>query len=282
MLKPASVDAGRPTGYRSFMDRELSELASFAEELGQRARAETLARFRQSGRVEDKAPGGMFDPVTEADRAAEQKMRSLINERFPNHGIMGEEWPDQPGSSNYAWSLDPIDGTRSFIAGLPTWTTLVALLDDGVPVMGYVDAPVLDETYVGFAGQAIMSCRGERAAIRVSRCTSLVEAGVSTTDPGLFDAAAAEAFDRLRSRARTVRYGHDGYAYARLAGGTLDLVVESGLKPYDYNALIPLVSGGGGIIGDWRGGQEYVGGRIIAAATQELFDQALGYFEALA
>jgi len=282
VLKPASVDAGPPTGYRSFMDRELAELASFAEELGQRARAETLARFRQGGRVEDKAPGGMFDPVTEADRAAEQEMRSLINERFPSHGIMGEEWPDQPGSSNYAWSLDPIDGTRSFISGLPTWTTLVALLKDGVPVLGYVDAPALDETYVGFAGQAIMSCKGERTTIRTSGCTSLAKARLSTTDPALFDATAAEAFERLRSSAQTVRYGHDGYAYARLAGGSIDLVVESGLKPYDYNALIPLVTAAGGVIADWRGVQEYAGGKIIAAATQELYDEALGYFEALA
>jgi myo-inositol-1(or 4)-monophosphatase len=264
------------------MDPELAELASFAEELGQRARAETLVRFRRGGQVADKATGGLFDPVTEADRAAERAMRQLINERFPTHGISGEEWPDQPGSSNYSWSLDPIDGTRSFICGLPTWTTLIALLDAGVPAVGYVDAPALDEAYVGFEGYAVMVQRGERTRIQASGCRSLAEARVSTTDPALFDAEAGKAFERLRHKARTVRYGHDGYAYARLAAGTLDLVVEAGLRPYDYNALIPLVRAAGGVAGDWRGGQEYAGGKIIAAATQELFDEALGYFEALA
>lgn len=264
------------------MDPELAELTSFAEELAQRARTETLARFRQGGQVEDKSSGGLFDPVTEADRAAEQAMRQLIGERYPAHGITGEEWPDKSGSSDLAWSLDPIDGTRSFICGLPTWTTLVALLDAGVPIVGSVDAPALDETYVGVAGDAVLIRDGERTAIRTSDCTSLAEARVSTTDPALFDVAAAEAFDRLRANARTVRYGHDGYAYARLAGGGLDLIVESGLKPYDYNALIPLVTAAGGKIGDWRGSQEYAGGKVIAAATQELFEEALGYFEALA
>lgn len=263
-------------------DPMLAELASFALELGRQARAQTIARFRQCNKVEDKATDGIFDPVTEADRAAERAMRELISERFPSHGITGEEWPDQPGSVDLVWSLDPIDGTRSFICGLPTWTTLVAFLKGGTPLLGLVDAPCLDEIYIGFDGQAWMSRNDEPTQIRSSGCTRLSDARLSTTDPALFEPFALEAFDRLRRKARTVRYGHDAYAYATLAAGTLDLVVECGLKPHDYNPLIPLVTAAGGKIGDWRGGQDYAGGKVIAASTCELFDEAASYFEALA
>lgn len=260
----------------------LAALASFALELGRQARTETLARFRQVNIVDDKATDGIFDPVTEADRAAERAMRQLVLERFPTNGIIGEEWPDHAGSSDYVWSLDPIDGTRSFICGLPTWTTLVALLEAGAPVLGLVDAPCLDEIYIGFERQAWMCRNGEPTRLTTSGCTRLSDARLSTTDPALFEPNAVAAFDRLRRQVRTVRYGHDAYAYATLAAGGLDLVVESGLKPHDYNALIPLVSAAGGAIGDWRGAQEYAGGNIIAASTRELFDQALDYFEVLA
>lgn len=269
------------------MDREqqseeptLAALTSFALELGQRARKETLTRFRQSSTVDDKSAGGAFDPVTDADRAAEQSMRQTIAERFPTHGISGEEWPDHVGSSGFLWSLDPIDGTRSFICGLPTWTTLIALIDDGAPILGLVDVPCLDETYVGTRGEAWVIHQGQRSPLRTSGCTRLDEARLSTTDPDMFGGSAADAFQLLRSATRTVRYGHDAYAYARLAAGTIDLVVESGLKPYDYNALVPLVRGAGGTIADWQGTQEYGGGNIIAAATAELFEQARAYFAA--
>lgn len=261
---------------------EIADFASFADQLAQTARRVTLAHFGQDNAVENKSSDGTFDPVTAADRAAEQAMRELIRRRFPTHGITGEEWPDYAGTSDYVWSLDPIDGTRSFICGLPTWTTLVALLEAGTPIFGLVDAPCLDETYVGFERQAWMTRNGERTPIRASGCTRLSEARLSTTDPALFEPGAAEAFDQLRRQVRTVRYGHDAYAYARLAAGSLDLVVESGLQPHDYNALIPLVSAAGGSVGDWRGGQEYEGGKIIAASTPELFTQALDYFEAVA
>ncbi len=258
----------------------MKDLAAFAEELARAARAESLHRWVLGCAAENKASSG-FDPVTEADRAAEHAMRRLISERFADHGITGEEWPDQPGTSDRVWSLDPIDGTRSFICGLPTWTTLIALLESGAPVLGLVDAPCLDETYVGFEGQAFMRRGTEQTSIHASGCIRLADARLSTTDPALFEAGAVEAFNALRSQVRVVRYGHDAYAYARLAAGSLDLVVESGLKPHDYNALIPLVSGAGGMIGDWRGRQDFEGGRIIAASTGELFKEVLAYFDAL-
>jgi myo-inositol-1(or 4)-monophosphatase len=251
------------------------ELAGFAEELARAARAETMARWRGTCAIEDKGSGA-YDPVTEADRAAERVMRQLIAERYPGHGITGEECADVPGAGDFVWSLDPIDGTRSFICGLPTWTTLIGFLEAGLPVLGLVDAPCLDETYLGFDGRAFMRRNGEDTEIRTSGCTRLSDARLSTTDPGLFEPAAAQAFDRLRALTPIVRYGHDGSAYARLAAGTIDLVIESGLRPHDYNALIPMITAAGGAIGDWRGGQDFAAGQVIGAATRVLYDEVVG------
>jgi len=249
--------------------------ASFARELASVARSETLTGFGQSYEAENKCRSGGFDPVTEVDRAAEQAMRSLIAERFPDHGISGEEFPDTPGTGRHQWSLDPIDGTRSFICGLPTWTTLITLLEDGRPILGLVDAPVLDETYFGCCTEAWLVRGGKQSAIRTSDCRALAEARLSTTDPFLFDADASAAFDRMRRACRVTRYGHDGYAYARLAAGSLDLLVESGLKPHDYNPVLPLVTAAGGHVGNWAGGSDLAGGAIVAAASRELYDAAM-------
>jgi histidinol phosphatase-like enzyme (inositol monophosphatase family) len=255
---------------------QTAEFAAFARELALAARRETLARFTRDCRVENKGTDGQFDPVTDADRAAEAAMRALIEQRFPEHGIRGEEFDEHVATSSYSWSLDPIDGTRSFMCGLPTWVTLVALLSEGQAVLGLVDAPCLDELYVGTAVGASMSrAGGSAAALRTSPCSTLAEARLSTTDPYLFQGAAAAAFKELTNASRTVRFGHDGYAYARLAAGTLDLVVECGLKPHDYNALIPVVRGAGGIIGDWRGEADFAPGNVIAAATPELYEAAV-------
>jgi myo-inositol-1(or 4)-monophosphatase len=249
-----------------------AELTAFAEKLAAAARAETLGRWASGCAVEDKGSGG-YDPVTEADREAERAMRELIRKRYPDHGVTGEEWPDESGTSAYRWSLDPIDGTRSFMCGLPTWTTLIALLREDAPVLSVIDAPVLDETYVGGADGAWLTCRGLRSELRTSGCSRLSEARLSTTDPFLLDDPAA--FERIRRSVRVTRYGHDGYGYARLAAGSLDLVIESGLKAHDYNALIPVVMGAGGAIGDWHGGTDFTAGRVVAAATRELYDEAV-------
>jgi myo-inositol-1(or 4)-monophosphatase len=197
----------------------------------------------------------------------------MIRARFPDHGVSGEEYGDDLGSGRWSWSLDPVDGTRSFICRLPTWTTLIGLLDEGAPLLGVIDAPALDETYVGAGGEAWLIAASERAPLRASGCSRLAEARFSTTDPFLFDNAAA--FDRIRGAVRVTRYGHDGYGYARLAAGSLDLVIESGLKPHDYNALIPVIRGAGGHIGDWHGGTDFTSGQVIAAATRELYDEAV-------
>lgn len=261
------------------MDRPA--LIAFAEKLALAARRETLPRWTEACAADDKGSEA-FDPVTDADREAEQVMRNMIRSRYPDHGITGEEAPDQPGTGPFRWSLDPVDGTRSFICRLPTWVTLAALLCEEQPVLGLVDAPVLDEMYIGLEDEAFLLSAGRRTRIQTSGCTRLADARLSTTDPFLFDNGGAKAFDRIRRTVRTTRYGHDGYAYARLAGGSIDLVIESGLKPHDYHALIALVAAAGGVIGDWRGGEDYAAGKVIAAASRELYNRAVPDFEAFA
>jgi myo-inositol-1(or 4)-monophosphatase len=248
------------------------DFIDFALELARAARGETLPLWQSGCAVEDKGRGD-FDPVTEADRASERAMRTLIHERLPGHGVSGEEFGDEPSTGPFSWSLDPVDGTRSFICGLPTWTTLIALLEDGAPVLGLIDTPVLDETYLGTGDEAWMVRKGTRQPLRASGCTRLAEARFSTTDPFLL--GDGTGFERIRKAARVTRYGHDAYGYARLAAGSLDLVIESGLKSHDYNALIPVIRGAGGHIGDWHGGSDFAAGAVIAAASRKLYDEAV-------
>jgi myo-inositol-1(or 4)-monophosphatase len=258
-----------------------ADLISFANRLADLARQETLRQAGGSMPVQNKGSVAEFDPVTEADRNAERAMREAIEKVHPDHGIAGEEFGETHGSSRYQWMLDPIDGTRSYTCGLPTWTTLIALLDDGDPVLGIIDAPAVGERYVGCSASATLSSGGSTAPLRVSGCTSLTEARLSTTDPFLFTGPAGVAFERLRKAARTTRYGHDAYGYARLAAGTLDLVVECKLKPHDYAALIPVVHGAGGVFGDWSGGSDFAAGNVIAAATPQLYDAVVEIMKSL-
>jgi len=256
-----------------------ADFLPLAHRLADAARAETLARFAAGCVADDKNEGGAWDPVTDADREAETAIRRMIEAEHPDHGIEGEEHGARRGSGRWGWSLDPVDGTRAFVCGLPSWTTLIALLDEGRPVLGLIDAPALDERYVAAPGSGLLHRAGGAAPLKARGCTALAEARLSTTDPYLFRGEEGEAWERVRGRVRTVRYGLDAYGYARLAAGSIDLVMEAGLKPHDYNALIPVVRAAGGAIGDWRGGQDYEGGRIVAAATPALFEAAL---EALA
>jgi len=249
-----------------------SDLTTFALKLAAAARAETLPRWRDGVAAEHKGDGA-FDPVTDADREGERVMRALIEQHFPDHGVSGEEFGVTGGTSPFTWSLDPVDGTRSFMCRLPTWTTLIALLENGEPVLGVIDAPVLGETYVGRGGQSWLYGNENNVEVRTSGCTSIDDARLSTTDPYLFNEP--RPFERIRERAKVTRYSHDGYAYACVAAGSLDLVIESGLKAHDYTALIPVVRGAGGYIGDWNGGEDFGPGQVIAAATRELYEEAV-------
>jgi myo-inositol-1(or 4)-monophosphatase len=241
-----------------------AEFAEFAVTLADAARAVTLGAADRV--AENKNDDGTYDPVTAADREAERVIRALIEQAFPDHGISGEEFGEKPGAGRHVWSLDPIDGTRAFICGLPSWTTLIALLDEGAPVVGLIDVPTLDERYLGHEGAP---------GLKASGCRRLAEARLATTDAYLFSGAELDAFDRLRTGARVTRYGLDAYAYARLAVGSIDLVAENSLKPHDYNALIPVVRAAGGMIGNWRGEDDFSDGQVLAAATPQLFEEAV-------
>jgi len=253
---------------------DFAEFALFARELALAARRETLRYLSRDIAVTDKGHDSLFDPVTDADRAAEIAMRRFISERFPDHGVVGEECAEKAASSHFTWSLDPIDGTRSYMCGLPTWTTLIALLQDDDPVLGLIDAPRLDEIYIGDGDEVAMIQNGEKSRLSTSGCTRIAEVRFSTTDPFLFGHTASALQPILRT-VRVTRYGHDGYAYARLAAGDIDLVIECSLKPHDYTALIPVVRGAGGHFGDWHGGSDFGAGNVIAAATRDLYDAAV-------
>lgn len=258
------------------MKDSLDAFATFACRLADAAGRETLIDALGL-EVRSKSSAGAYDPVTSADVGAETAMRSLILQTYPGHAIAGEELGDQAGANGrYCWSLDPIDGTRSFICGLPNWVTLIALLDQGRPVLGLIDAPRLGERYIGHEGRAVLVTPQGEKPLRTSGCSRIEDTRFSTTDPFLFEGDEFDAVDRLRRSVRVTRYGQDGYAYARLAAGSIDLVVESGLQPHDFNALIPLVRAAGGTIGDWSGGDDFGQGRVVAAATEELYRETIG------
>ena len=256
------------------------DFAAFVDKLGDVAAETILPFFRTGIGAEDKGKGGRFDPVTEADRAAEVAMRRLIEAQFPAHGILGEEFGTVRGDAEYVWVLDPIDGTKAFISGLPTWGVLIGLLHRGRPCYGTMVQPFTRERFVGDGTKA--SWRGSglgemRASRRLGtrRCATLKEATLMTTSPLLYEGDKLDALRRLESEARLTRYGADCYAFAMLAAGQVDCVVESGLQPYDVVALIPIVEGAGGVITDWKGGDPSKGGDILACGDRRLHDEAL-------
>jgi myo-inositol-1(or 4)-monophosphatase len=210
--------------------------------------------------------------VPNADRQVEKALRDCIETHFPDDCICGEEFGGSRAEGKRSWSIDPIDGTRAFICGLPSWAVLVGAIEDGRHVAGMIDLPATSELYVAVDDGTYRN--GVRA--QASGQTKLAEARLSTTDPFLFEDAEFEAFDKLRRSVLVTRYGLDASAYARVASGGLDLVIESGLKPHDYDALIPVVRFAGGHVGDWAGGEDFASGRLIAAATRELYDAAAG------
>ncbi|MGI4777994.1 MAG: histidinol-phosphatase [Janthinobacterium lividum] len=252
-----------------------SELLHTAHALADAAAAHSMMHFRTALSVDTKADES---PVTVADRAAETAMREILNATSPTDGIYGEEHGPERIDAGRVWVLDPIDGTRSFITGSPLWGTLIGVLEGDRVVLGMVDMPVLRERWFGQAG---VGAERNGQAVRASACADIARARIVTTSPDIFGAADLQAFDRLSQRCAMRRFGGDCYGYAQLAGGTIDLVVEAGLQPYDYLGPAGLIEAAGGVITDWEG--RALGlrsdGRVVAAATRELHRQAL---EALA
>lgn len=246
------------------MDRQ------FFAQLSEAARAVISAELVRGLACDNKAAAG-FDPVTEADRAAERALRAVIEARYPEHGIWGEEFGMVRADAPFRWSLDPVDGTRALVCGLPSWAVLVGLIERDRHIAGMIDLPALDECLVAVDGETLRNGKEARA----SGCTNLAEARLSTTDPNLFAGQELDAFERVRKTCRLTRFGLDALAYARVATGDLDLVIENGLKPHDYDALIAVVRGAGGTIGDWVGGDDFKPGLVVAAASVELYEQSV-------
>ncbi len=252
-----------------------ADFEPFVLELAATAAAETLPRFRQALDVVDKGPAGGFDPVTEADRNAEAALRRAIAARFPDHGVVGEEYGEDRPGAEWVWVLDPVDGTRAYMAGLPLWTTLIALLHERRPVLGAVAQPYLGEVFVGSAAGARLVRPGQSdRALRTRPCAALARATVATTDPALFtDPGEAASWRRLHAAARLARLGCDGYAYAMVAAGQIDVVLESGLQLWDWAAHRPLIEAAGGRLTGWTGG-DCAPGRILALGDPALETEA--------
>lgn len=254
----------------------LDALDAFLLDLNKASAEVILPLFRASHGLENKAGPGAFDPVTEADKGAEAAIRRLIGQHFPEHGVIGEEYGEDRPDAEFVWVLDPIDGTRAFIAGLPVWTTLIGLRHQGRPVLGSIGQPHVGEIFIGDArGSRLVSPAGQKA-MKVRPCATLSETVMATTDPALFIGGLGEAWARLLKAVRLARLGCDAYAYAMVAMGCLDLVVETGLKAWDIEAAIPVLAGAGGHVTDWRGqtiGPR--GGQMVIAGDRAVLDQAI-------
>jgi histidinol phosphatase-like enzyme (inositol monophosphatase family) len=254
----------------------VDELEALLIELNAASAEAILPLFRVENGLVDKGSDGFFDPVTEADKGAEAAIRKRVSERFPDHGFIGEEYGDERADAEFVWVLDPIDGTRAFIAGLPVWTTLIGLRFQGQPVLGSIGQPYLDEIFLGTAAGARLLSRGQSRPLKVRPCPLLTNAIIATTDPAIFDGAERGAWRQVRSAAKLARLGCDAYAYAMVALGTLDMVIEASLKPWDIEAAIPVIAGAGGMVTDWHGDPvRPEAGQVVIAGDKACLDEAL-------
>lgn len=260
-------------------DLERKDIRETADALADAARSAVLPFFRARGleatNKGDKLFDGGFDPVTQADHAAEAAMRDILAKRRPDDAIIGEEEAPRPGTSGLTWVLDPIDGTRAFLAGTPTWGVLIALSDASGPLFGMIDQPYIGERFWGGFGEAWVTGPQGRHALRVRGSRALDRSLLFTTFPEVGSRAERRGFEAVSERVRLTRYGMDCYAYALLAAGQIDLVIEAGLSNYDIQAPIALIEAAGGIVTDWQGGPAHDGGRAIAAAGPEQHAAAL-------
>ena len=255
----------------------MTELLAFGHELADVAGQAILPHFRRRLTVDNKAKDGGYDPVTAADRAAERAIARLVRARYPEHGFEGEEYGSERQHAAWRWVVDPIDGTRAFVLGMPTWGTLIGLYHDGAPALGLMDQPFTRERFWS-AGRSstFRGPDGAKRRLKTRACQDLGQAMMTTTHPDLFAAGAeSRGFLRVKSLVRACRYGGDCYSYCLLAAGHIDVIVEAGLKPYDVAALIPIIEGAGGRVTAWDGGSPAGGGRIVASGDPRLHEQVL-------
>ena len=250
------------------------DFTSFVDKLASASGDTILPFFRTALAVENKLSRG-FDPVTAADRAAENAMRTLIRQNFPAHGILGEEYGSERTDAEYVWVLDPIDGTKSFIAGMLGWGTLIGLMRFGEPVYGMMQQPFTRERFIGDGGAARYRGPTGNRDLHVRPCAALSDAILFTTSPLLMNEVDRAAFVKVENSVKLSRYGGDCYAYCMLAAGQIDLVIETSINPHDIVALIPVINGAGGIITTWENGPPQAGGRIIAAGDKRTHEAAM-------
>jgi len=260
---------------------DLDALARFAGRLADASGRAILPYFRQASTgVEDKGslgPGlAKFDPVTEADKEGEHAIRRLIRSEHPGHGILGEEHGHEPGTEPGHWVIDPIDGTRAFISGNPQWGTLIAFNDGARPAIGVLDQPYLGERWTGWGGQAVFEVRGRQTPLKTRACARLEDAVISSTHPWAYFTESEQAlFREIDGQTRMSRFGGDCYAYGLLAMGFLDVIIEARLKPWDIQALIPIIEGAGGIVTGWSGEDPQTTDRIVAAGDPRVHEAVL-------
>lgn len=258
---------------------DYAEVEAIAVRMAQAARSEILPYFRSRGLLQDNKAAAGFDPVTEADRSAEQAMRAILRRERPMDAILGEEFGPTSGTSGLTWVLDPIDGTRGFVSGTPTWGILIALSDARGPRFGLIDQPYIGERFIGAPdGGRFEGPHGSGKLVTLAP-RDLSQASVFTTFPEVGSPREGAAFRAVASRARLTRYGMDCYAYALLAAGQIDLVIEAGLQAYDIQAPIAVIEAAGGMVTNWEGGPAHHGGRALAAANPQIHAQALGILQ---
>ncbi len=255
------------------MNNDIKKFNKFANLLADEARKISLKYFKKKIVVRNKLKEG-FDPVTYADTKIQKNLNKLILKTYPNHSILGEE-ESFIKKNEFEWCIDPIDGTKSYIQGVPLWGTLISLSKNNKIILGLVDIPALDERYCGFNDIAFKVSKGRKKKLRVKKTKKLSDAILNTTSPYLFQSKKDQKFFKnLIKYVKTVRLGGDCYSYCLLADGHIDIVVESGLKPWDIRALEPIIKNAGGILETWEGNKIHNGGRIIATTSRELFKKA--------
>jgi histidinol phosphatase-like enzyme (inositol monophosphatase family) len=264
---------------------QIETFETFGLELCAAAASVAVPMFRnaQVTEINKDAHLNRFDPVTEADKGAEVVIRALIRQRFPDHGIIGEEFGEDRPDAEFVWVLDPIDGTRAFICGLPLWTTLIGLRHKGKQMLGFVAQPILGEVFLGSPNGSRLITANMTTPLKVRACASLADAVIGTTDPNLFLGVEAAGFGRLLNAVKLARYGCDAYAFAMVAAGYMDLALETGLKAWDIDAIIPLIENAGGCVTNWRGeAVGLAGGQVIAASSMTLVQEAVTYLQTAA
>lgn len=259
--------------------QQQTDLLGVAYQLADAARPIALRHFRRPTAVAQNKLAQGFDPVTIADRDIERLMRKILAKLRPQDAVTGEELENTNGSSGLTWIVDPIDGTRGFISGIPTWGVLIALADADGPILGIIDQPYTDERFVGGFGGSVLHHGGATGSLRTRDCAELADAVLFSTFPEIGSTAEKQAFDKVSDQAKLTRYGTDCYGYAMVAAGQADLVIEAGLNSYDIAAPIALIEQAGGIVTDWSGGPALKGGQVIAAGSRAVHQQALELLE---